>query len=66
VVYSLRAAGGRANGDGAKKTRTRDRPKAVPAPEANAELQVNIDVCWMNLLLPSLFCFYGLIYVVTN
>ncbi|KXG39386.1 probable serine/threonine-protein kinase At1g54610 [Sorghum bicolor] len=39
----LRAAGGRANGDGAKKTRTRDRPKAVPAPEANAELQVNID-----------------------
>ncbi|TVU47040.1 hypothetical protein EJB05_06618, partial [Eragrostis curvula] len=39
----LRAAGGRANGDGVKKTRTRDRPKAVPAPEANAELQVNID-----------------------
>ncbi|KAL6902147.1 hypothetical protein ACP4OV_005023 [Aristida adscensionis] len=38
-----RAAGGRANGDGAKKTRTRDRPKAVPAPEANAELQANID-----------------------
>lgn len=42
---SRAAAGGRANGDGAKKTRTRDRPKAVPAPEANAELQVNIDVC---------------------
>uniref|UniRef100_A0AA96SJB3 [RNA-polymerase]-subunit kinase n=1 Tax=Phyllostachys edulis TaxID=38705 RepID=A0AA96SJB3_PHYED len=40
---SLRAAGGRANGDGARKTRTRDRPRAVPAPEANAELQVNID-----------------------
>uniref|UniRef100_A0AA96SJC9 [RNA-polymerase]-subunit kinase n=1 Tax=Phyllostachys edulis TaxID=38705 RepID=A0AA96SJC9_PHYED len=39
----LRAAGGRANGDGARKTRTRDRPRAVPAPEANAELQVNID-----------------------
>ncbi|RLN40576.1 putative protein kinase superfamily protein [Panicum miliaceum] len=39
----LRAAGGRAKGDGSKKTRTRDRPKAVPAPEANAELQVNID-----------------------
>ncbi|XP_062215610.1 probable serine/threonine-protein kinase At1g54610 [Phragmites australis] len=38
----LRAAGGRANGDGPKKTRTHDRPKAVPAPEANAELQVNI------------------------
>ncbi|KAK3147252.1 hypothetical protein QOZ80_3BG0280080 [Eleusine coracana subsp. coracana] len=39
----LRAAGGRSNIDGAKKTRTHDRPKAVPAPEANAELQVNID-----------------------
>ncbi|OEL12619.1 putative serine/threonine-protein kinase [Dichanthelium oligosanthes] len=43
MINSLRAAGGRANGDGSKKTRTRDRPKAVPAPEANAELQVNID-----------------------
>lgn len=45
MINSLRAAGGIANGDGAKKTRTRDRPKAIPAPEANAELQVNIDVC---------------------
>jgi hypothetical protein len=65
MIYSLRAAGGRANGDGTKK-RTLDRPKAVPAPEANAELQVNIDVCWMNLLLLALFCFYGLIYVETS
>ena len=40
----LRAAG-RANGDGTKKTRTHDRaPRAVPAPEANAELQANLDV----------------------
>ncbi|KAM3371758.1 hypothetical protein ACQJBY_018922 [Aegilops geniculata] len=39
----LRAAGNRPNGDGARKTRTRDRPRAVPAPEANAELQANID-----------------------
>ncbi|VAH42544.1 unnamed protein product [Triticum turgidum subsp. durum] len=39
----LRAAGSRPNGDGARKTRTRDRPRAVPAPEANAELQANID-----------------------
>uniref|UniRef100_A0ACD5WXS4 Uncharacterized protein n=1 Tax=Avena sativa TaxID=4498 RepID=A0ACD5WXS4_AVESA len=38
-----RTAGGRANGDGASKARTRDRPRGVPAPEANAELQVNID-----------------------
>ncbi|KAJ6816758.1 putative protein kinase superfamily protein [Iris pallida] len=45
----LRAAGGRANGgrthgDGTKKTRTRDRAtRAFPAPEANAELQANLD-----------------------
>jgi hypothetical protein len=44
----LRAAG-RSNAEGAKKTRTRERPKAVPAPEANAELQVNIDVCHITL-----------------
>jgi hypothetical protein len=44
MINSLRAAGGRTN-DGAKKTKTRDRPRAVPAPEANAELQINIDVC---------------------
>ncbi|KAL5983901.1 hypothetical protein ACLOJK_017999 [Asimina triloba] len=40
----LRAGGGRANGDGTKKTRVRDRiNRAMPAPEANAELQTNID-----------------------
>ncbi|KAJ0979734.1 hypothetical protein J5N97_015208 [Dioscorea zingiberensis] len=40
----LRAAGGKPHGDGTKKARTRDRPaRAVPAPEANAELQVNLD-----------------------
>nr|XP_043627451.1 probable serine/threonine-protein kinase At1g54610 [Erigeron canadensis]XP_043627452.1 probable serine/threonine-protein kinase At1g54610 [Erigeron canadensis]XP_043627453.1 probable serine/threonine-protein kinase At1g54610 [Erigeron canadensis] len=39
----LRAAG-RTNADGVKKTRTRERPaRAMPAPEANAELQANID-----------------------
>ncbi|XP_024960992.1 probable serine/threonine-protein kinase At1g54610 [Cynara cardunculus var. scolymus] len=39
----LRAAG-KSNADGAKKTRTRERPaRAVPAPEANAELQTNLD-----------------------
>ncbi|XP_077240537.1 putative serine/threonine-protein kinase At1g54610 [Tasmannia lanceolata] len=37
-------AGGRTNADGVKKTRTRDRPvRAMPAPEANAELQANLD-----------------------
>lgn len=40
----LRAAG-KTQADNAKKTRTRDRGmRGVPAPEANAELQANIDV----------------------
>ncbi|XP_027121135.1 probable serine/threonine-protein kinase At1g54610 [Coffea eugenioides] len=39
----LRAAG-RVNVDGTKKSRMRDRAvRAIPAPEANAELQANID-----------------------
>ncbi|KAF2311004.1 hypothetical protein GH714_019008 [Hevea brasiliensis] len=39
----LRAAG-KANADGVKKSRPRDRAvKAFPAPEANAELQANLD-----------------------
>lgn len=39
----LRAAG-RSNADGVKKARTRDRSaRAIPAPEANAELQANLD-----------------------
>lgn len=38
----LRAAS-KAQGDAAKKSRTRDRPRAMPAPEANAELQANLD-----------------------
>lgn len=39
----LRAAG-KATADGAKKTRMRDRHvRAYPAPEANAEIQANID-----------------------
>ncbi|CAN6551431.1 unnamed protein product [Malus baccata var. baccata] len=37
----LRAAG-RANADGVRKSRPRDR-KGIPAPEANAELQANLD-----------------------
>lgn len=40
----LRAAG-RSNVDGVKKSRARDRAvRAIPAPEANAELQANLDV----------------------
>ncbi|KAI8028342.1 putative serine/threonine-protein kinase [Camellia lanceoleosa] len=37
-------AANKAQGDGTKKTRTRDRAvRAIPAPEANAELQSNVD-----------------------
>lgn len=44
-MFRLRAAG-KAHANGGKKHRTRDRAvKAIPAPEANAELQSNIDVC---------------------
>lgn len=46
MLHRLRAAGGRGNGDGVKKTRSRDRAiRAIPALEANAELQANVDVC---------------------
>lgn len=39
-------AAGKAQGDGAKRTHRRDRPaRAGAAPEANAELQSNLDVC---------------------
>uniref|UniRef100_A0A803KPI4 Protein kinase domain-containing protein n=2 Tax=Chenopodium quinoa TaxID=63459 RepID=A0A803KPI4_CHEQI len=38
----LRAAS-KAQGDATKKSRTRDRQRAMPAPEANAELQANLD-----------------------
>ncbi|KAG7018642.1 putative serine/threonine-protein kinase [Cucurbita argyrosperma subsp. argyrosperma] len=39
----LRAAG-RSNADGVKKSRARDRAvRAIPVPEANAELQANLD-----------------------
>ena len=40
----LRAAG-KANADGVKKSRPRERVgRGVPVPEANAELQANIDL----------------------
>lgn len=43
-MFRVRAAG-KAQADGPKKHHTRDRAaKAFPAPEANAELQSNIDV----------------------
>lgn len=38
----LRAAG-KATADGVKKSRPRDRARGIPVPEANAELQANLD-----------------------
>ncbi|XP_022852436.1 probable serine/threonine-protein kinase At1g54610 [Olea europaea var. sylvestris] len=43
----LRVAG-KAGADGVRKTRQRDRARAIPAPGANAELQTNIDVCILS------------------
>lgn len=45
-------AAGKTGVDGPKKHRIRDRAaKAAPAPEANAELQSNMDVCSRKLVL---------------
>jgi hypothetical protein len=45
-------AGSKAQVDGSKKLRIRECVvKAMPAPEANAELQSNIDVCSNKLLI---------------
>ncbi|KDO75065.1 hypothetical protein CISIN_1g0110412mg, partial [Citrus sinensis] len=47
----LRAAG-KANAE-AKKARSRDRAaRAMPAPEANAELQANLDVRLISCIFP--------------
>ncbi|KAE8678963.1 Detected protein of confused Function [Hibiscus syriacus] len=45
----LRAAS-KTLGGGARKTRARDRARAVPAPEANAELQSNVDADMLFLI----------------
>lgn len=42
----LRQKSGKTNAvDGAKRVRVRERSLAIPAPEANAEIQTNLDVC---------------------
>ena len=42
--------------DGNRRARARDRGgRAVPAPEANAEIQANLDVCLDNLPVFYLF-----------
>lgn len=58
--FRLRAAG-RSNADGVKKARTRDRAaRAIPAPEANAELQANLDVCQISFLFDQYHFFFWL------
>lgn len=59
ICFSLRQRGlsGKANAvDGAKRVRHRDRAgRAIPAPEANAEIQTNLDVCLDFLLFILIF-----------
>lgn len=50
--YGRLRAAGKSNADGVRKTRTRERSaRAIPAPDANAELQTNVDVCQLTLCL---------------
>ena len=56
----LRAAG-KANVDGVKKSRPRERvARGIPVPEANAELQANIDVCQIRHIVHSSKFFFFL------
>lgn len=50
----MRAAG-KANADGVRRSRPRDRAvRGIPVPEANAELQANLDVCHMSFFFNQL------------
>ena len=54
----MRAAG-KVNADGVKRSRQRDRAvRAFPAPEANAELQANLDVCQISCFFQQKLSFY--------
>lgn len=57
----LRAAN-KAQGDAGRKPRPRDRPRAMAAPEANAELQANLDVCYLFF---SVILYHNIIYLRT-
>lgn len=62
LCFRLRAAS-RAQGDSARKTRPRDRGvRAMPAPEANAELQSNIDVCPIACLYSKIIILFLMLY----
>jgi len=46
TILRQKAVSGKTNAvDGAKRVRVRERSLAIPAPEANAEIQTNLDVC---------------------
>lgn len=55
-----RGLSGKSNAvDGGRRVRARDRVgRAVPAPEANAEIQANLDVCEMSFLLLLVLYYY--------
>lgn len=49
--------------DGTRKVRIRERvSRAIPAPEANAELQPNLDVSETNFILFLLNLYVALVY----
>lgn len=64
IHFRQRGLNGKAHAvDGTKKVRNRDRvSRAMPAPEANAELQTNLDVCeicFTSYILPTQMpCFF--------
>jgi len=46
TIFRQKALSGKTNAvDSAKRVRVRERSLAIPAPEANAEIQANLDVC---------------------
>jgi len=46
TIFRQKALSGKTNAvDGGKRVRVRERSLAIPAPEANAEIQANLDVC---------------------
>ena len=49
----------KANPDGVRRSRQRDRAmRGIPAPEANAELQANLDVCQISCFFQQKLSFY--------
>lgn len=64
MLCRLRAAN-KAQGDGTKRVRHRERARAGPAPDANAELQANIDVCLYDKSPALLWFSYKFVFLFT-